>query len=338
MPSELPVTVALYRLGGQASWRELGEVVSRRRLDRALAAGDVVRLARGRYGLPDLPDATSVAARVGGVVSHLSAAQHHRLSLLSPPAQSFVTVRANAHPDIPHGVRVFWRTLGSHDVDGRVTTALRTVLDCAADLSFPEALAVADQALKFGLVTADALSAAALAWAGRRRSAVLTVARHADGRAAGPFESALRALAVEAGCHDFEPQVKIRAGRRRFRVDLADRRRRIVLEADSFEWHGDRKALRRDCRRYDELVRAGWVVLRFAWEDVMGDPGWVAAVIRDVVRARREECQRSCCVTRARRQRHSSPSERLGAQNSTVANEPTRRKPTRSYAATARRL
>lgn len=338
MPSELPVTAVLYRLGGQASWRELDEVVSRRRLDRALAAGDVVRLARGRYGLPELPDATSVAARVGGVVSHLSAAQHYRLSLLSPPVQSHVTVRANAHPDIPDGVRVSWRTLGSSDVDGNVTTALRTVLDCAADLSFPEALAVADQALKFGLVTAEALSTAASRWAGRRRAAVLAVARHADGRAAGPFESALRALAVEAGCPDFEPQVEIRAGRRRVRVDLADRRRRIVLEADSFEWHGDRKALRRDCRRYDELVRAGWVVLRFAWEDVMGDPGWVAAVIRDVVRAGREECQRSCCVTHRRQRRHSSPSERQGGQKSTVANEPTRRKPTRSYAATARRL
>jgi very-short-patch-repair endonuclease len=66
------------------------------------------------------------------------------------------------------------------------------------------------------------------------------------------------------------------------RVDLGDRRRRIALEADSFEYHGTRRALRDDCRRYDELARAGWTVLRFAWEHVVGDPRWVASVVTDV--------------------------------------------------------
>lgn len=58
------------------------------------------------------------------------------------------------------------------------------------------------------------------------------------------------------------------------RPDLVDVELRTVLEADSFAWHGDRTALRRDARRYDQFVVAGWLVLRFAYEDVMSDPRW----------------------------------------------------------------
>ena len=39
-------------------------------------------------------------------------------------------------------------------------------------------------------------------------------------------------------------------------------RRRLILEADSFEWHGSRRALVRDARRYNNFVIAGWLVLR----------------------------------------------------------------------------
>ena len=63
------------------------------------------------------------------------------------------------------------------------------------------------------------------------------------------------------------------------RPDLVDEDLRIVLEADSFEWHGKRASLRRDCRRYNLLVVDGWLVLRFAWEDVMHDQEFVRAVL-----------------------------------------------------------
>ncbi|MCW2843636.1 MAG: hypothetical protein JWN22_1552, partial [Nocardioides sp.] len=66
------------------------------------------------------------------------------------------------------------------------------------------------------------------------------------------------------------------------RPDLVDERLRIVVEADSFEWHGKRSALARDARRYNSLVAAGWLVLRFAWEDVIHDPDHVRRVLADV--------------------------------------------------------
>ena len=89
---------------------------------------------------------------------------------------------------------------------------------------------------------------------------------------------------IDAGIDGFRPQVVIDTPGGQFRVDLADEQRRIVIEADSFSWHGDRAALDRDCRRYDELVRAGWTVLRFSWEQVMFDGAWLVAVVRDVVK------------------------------------------------------
>jgi hypothetical protein len=42
-----------------------------------------------------------------------------------------------------------------------------------------------------------------------------------------------------------------------------------------------------DCRRYDELVIAGWLVLRFAWEHVMFEPEWVRHTIQGAIALRR---------------------------------------------------
>lgn len=74
-------------------------------------------------------------------------------------------------------------------------------------------------------------------------------------------------------------------------VDLADERLRIVIEADSFEFHGDRQLFDRDCRRYDELVADGWLVLRFSWEQVMTRPVWVRQMLLAAVAQRAGLCR-----------------------------------------------
>jgi very-short-patch-repair endonuclease len=101
----------------------------------------------------------------------------------------------------------------------------------------------------------------------------------------------LRATALDVEGLSVRPQVRIG----QVRPDLVDEELRIVLEADSFEWHGSRSALRRDARRYNLLIIDGWLVLRFAWEDVMFDQSYVRAVLVNVV-ARRTQvgCGCSC--------------------------------------------
>lgn len=180
-----------------------------------------------------------------------------------------------------------WADLRADERCGTVTSPVRTVLDCAMSLPFPEALAVADSALRLRLVAPDDLRAVARARRGPGRARVAAVAEAADARAESPLESAMRAIVITAGVPGFEPQLVIDEDGLRVRSDLGDRSRRIVLEADSFEHHGHRRALVRDCWRYDELTIRGWRVLRFAWEHVMFEPDWVAATVRSLVEADR---------------------------------------------------
>jgi very-short-patch-repair endonuclease len=271
----------LRAMDGRATWGELTSLSTQHTIRIALTRGQIRRVGRGLYALPDLPCHREFAALAGGVLSHLSAALHLGLAVLAAPDAVHVTVPRATHRRPVPGVVLHRSDLPVGAADRVRTGPLRTVLDCAAVLPFAEALAVADSALRDGLVRPETLLAAAETRRGPAARAVRRVAGEANGDAANPFESALRAAVLDAGVTGFRPQQPIRIGRTTRFVDLGDERRRIALEADSFTHHGSRAALRDDCRRYDELVRAGWTVLRFAWEHVVLDPEWVGAVVRD---------------------------------------------------------
>lgn len=256
--------------GGQAPAADVVAFAGRHRLRQAIADGRLIRARRGVYALPGLPEAVHIAAGLGGVVSHVSAAELTGLDVVRRNALVDVTLprgaRARGHPSAV----VHWtRHLDAQDVDAGVTSPLRTVLDCAATLPFAEALAVADSALAHRFVRQQELVEAAKRRGGPQRGRCLRVARLADHRAENPFESVLRAIVIETGLTGFEPQVRIQLAGRVHHADLADVRRRLVLEADSFAHHGTRAALVRDCDRDNELVVAGWSLLRFSYEHVM---------------------------------------------------------------------
>jgi very-short-patch-repair endonuclease len=192
-------------------------------------------------------------------------------------------------PEARAGIQLIWRDLGDHDVEGLCTTREKTLEICGRRLPFDEALAVFDSALRHGFSRTE-LGRLSESARGPGSARLRRVAGLADHRAANPFESVLRAIALDVPGLRVEPQVRIRGELGLdVRPDLMDRRRRIVLEADSFGWHGDRSALRRDSRRYDLLVVNGWVVLRFSWEDVMHDQAWVRTVLASAVE-RTERC------------------------------------------------
>lgn len=236
-----------------------------------------MRLTRGSYALPTADKALTAARAMSGVTSHLSAAAYWGWAVKAPPAQPDVTVPAKRRvpPKRRDGVTLHWRDLSPTDVDGRVTSPVRTVLDCARDLPFDEALAVADSALRSGGLSRDDLMAAAGVAPSRGRQRCLRVARYADERAANPFESVLRAIALDVSGLDLVPQVELDLDVLRCRPDMVDRHRKVVVEAESWEFHGHRSALRKDCRRYTVLALHGWLVLRFSWEDVMFQPRFV---------------------------------------------------------------
>ncbi|WP_344178434.1 type IV toxin-antitoxin system AbiEi family antitoxin domain-containing protein [Kribbella lupini] len=272
----------LAQRGGTATFSDLLAVVTAHAVRKALAAGSVRRVAKGVYALPEAPSALTAARSQGGVVSHLSAAQHWGMGVISVPSLPHVTIpldrarRRAGLPCVPH-----W---GDSPAIDDVTTPVRTVLDCARTLSLTEGLAVADSALRLDLVDRDDLEAAAMRLTGPHRRRVQRVVALADHRAESVLESALRAILIDARIEGFEPQVVVRDEGFSARVDLGDRLRRIALEAEGFEFHGTRKALVNDCRRQVNLVLRDWLVLRFSWEDVMLDREWVIEAVREVLR------------------------------------------------------
>lgn len=267
----------LIRLGGATDHRTLLQATSRRKLRTALAQGEVVRVGHGRFALPTADEGLKAAARLSGVASHLSAAAHHGWKLAHRPERPSVIVPRNrklpAHRR--SGVDVRWRDLAEHEWHGLVTEPHRTVIDCAKDLPFPDALAVADSALRSRAVDPDRLEQLALLLPSNGRTQALRVVAEASPLAANPFESALRAIALDVPGLDLRPQVWIQERGFSGRPDLVDRDRRLVVEAESFEFHGRRKALHRDCERYNALVLRGWTVVRFSWEHVMLEPDYV---------------------------------------------------------------
>lgn len=277
-------------MGGVATRGALVRATSRAAFERACAEGVLVRVARGRYALPAADEALVAATRLSGAVSHASAALLHGWAVLHTPLAPHVTLPKGRTVAGARrvGVTVHRTDLGPDDVVDRVTSPDRTLVDCLRDPAPCAALAVADSALRAGYPKAR-LRALARDLRGPGSAGARWAAEHADARAANPFESALRAIALEVVGLTVAPQVSVRDGRRFLgRPDLVDQRLGIVLEADSFEWHGGRHALARDARRYNQLVVHGWLVLRFSWEDVMFHPADVRTVIEAAVAARTE--------------------------------------------------
>lgn len=301
----------LVRVGGIADGASLVKASSEATLRAAVAQGVVARIRHGRYALaetidPRLGDRTlarswadwdegttleetaalqvrhGIALACGGVLSHRCAAAHHGWPLLREPDPLEIALPPGYRQATALGVSIVVRRrrLTRDERTSGVRAPMATVLDCARDLPFVEALAVADAALRSGEVGSIGLRSAAATLGGPGSASARRVARFADGRAANPFESALRGVLLDVRELTLEPQHEIGDGLDA-RVDLADRALRIVAEADSYEFHGTPEAFAKGMARYAELAGRDWLILPFTLRKVLDDPGWV----RDMGRA-----------------------------------------------------
>lgn len=167
----------------------------------------------------------------------------------------------------------------------RVTSFWETVYDCLVVMRFPNALAVADSALRLrGLSRDEARDELRRRFAGRRLvSRVLNVLRWADGRSENGGESIARARMIELGFSEPDLQVAfedpLRPGRW-FRVDFVWRDASGGLVFGELE--GDRKyrdeeflegrtpfqKKREEQERSDRLSHYRAVMLRFRFEEL----------------------------------------------------------------------
>ena len=72
----------------------------------------------------------------------------------------------------------------------------------------------------------------------------------------------------------------------RFRLDFAYPDAKIAIEADSIKWHFGVDAWHRDRARSTQLAAAGWIVLRFTWQDLVNRRGWITGCIRAALQGR----------------------------------------------------
>jgi hypothetical protein len=162
-----------------------------------------------------------------------------------------------------------WRFGGYAVVD-----LVPALVQALPELSRENAVAVLDDVLHRGLLTARGLDQVRLNLHGRRGSrAVAGWLQLVDARAESPLETLARLRCVDAGLSPDELQVEIRSagGRLLGRGDLGWRLRGgrwLIAEIDGREFHEAPDAMLRDRARQNALIASGQVeLLRFTSDD-----------------------------------------------------------------------
>jgi len=152
---------------------------------------------------------------------------------------------------------------------------------CSGD----EAVAIVNSAIRADDFTQAEVQLIAEQTKGRGRRRICEVAAAVTGQCANPFEAVLYAQALLIPGLNVRPQfpVPVPGTTQTLHPDVCDPVRGIVIEAESFEWHGKTAQLTRDCRRYNTLTLLFWYVIRFSWWQVMFDPAYVQRVLVEVV-------------------------------------------------------
>lgn len=268
-------------------------------IQRRIKRGDWLIVLPGTYRLSGAPVtwhqrvmAAVLWAGPGAVASHRTAAALQGLPGFPPTTVIEVTTsrRLSAPGIIVHRCRLEARIDVSTISGIPVTSPHRTIIDLCAVTSVVKAERALDAVLVRGLGEVSFIwrQLNRLGSVGRRGCAQLRsmLAERSERlhHSGSDSETALHQLLRKAGIGGWAPQVEIfDADEFVARPDVVFQELGLVIEVDSWSWHADKKRRREDVRRQNRLERLGWTVLRFFWEDVMHDPGYVLDEIRKVL-------------------------------------------------------
>lgn len=248
-------------------------------VERRVRRGSLMRVRRAVFVVAGSPGtfeqlvlAAVLAAGPAAVASHTTAAVLWDLPLVQHEVLEVTTSRR--HWARMSGVRAH-RTvafLGCEHTVHRgipVATVARTLVDLSGWLSTAQLGRMTDHAMRDGTLRLDDLRKciAGLPPApGRHPTRIKRVLqRRLDGY--DPGESGLemrfaRAI-VGGGLPEPVQQHPVSVGSRNYRIDLAYPDQKIAIEIDGWEYHRNRSAFDDDRSRANDLVVAGWHVLRF---------------------------------------------------------------------------
>lgn len=262
----------------------------------------LTRVSQGTYivgrASPTVLLTAALAALPSAAACHHWAATEHRLPL-PPGGEVSVMLDGRTRRRI-HGVRIrYTRWLPPDDVTVgpsglRVTTVARTICDLAGELPPARTSHLIEHAVLAGLMTPGQFQACAVAWCRRGRSGS-SVIRRLDHELlddqpvpASVLEHRAFALFLRAGLTGWVTQYTPPwyDGVRGI-VDAAWPERRVIVELDGRRWHATAQALGDDRQRDRAAVLAGWVTVRFSWQEIVHRPDTVITELQAVLAARR---------------------------------------------------
>lgn len=170
------------------------------------------------------------------------------------------------------------------------TNPMRTVVDLGAVCPRAVVVDAVERGLVVRLFTIVALEAMVFDVAQRGRNGVGVLRRVLDDRALkaarpdGLLEPRMARLFRRFDLPPYAFQHRVfDADGEIGRIDFALVMHRIAIEVDGFEAHGTPEAMADDFVRQNRLIAAGWIVLRFTWNQVVRQPRKVAEAIRAVL-------------------------------------------------------
>jgi REase_MTES_1575 len=279
-----------YGLAGLAQLEAAG--VRRHHVERRIQSGHLERVRPAVFVVAGSPPsfeqtvlATVLSAGPHAVASHTTAAVLWDLPLVQHEVLEITTSRE--HWARLRGVRAH-RTIAflscEHDVRKQipVTTVARTLVDLSGTFSVAQLGRMADRAMRKGTLRLEELRRCVTGLPPARGRHPTRIERVLSRRLPGydPGDSGLemrfaRAI-VGGGLPEPVQQHPVSVGERRYRIDLAYPELKIAIEIDGWEYHSSRSAFDDDRNRANDLVVAGWHVLRFT--SSMGDAQAVATV------------------------------------------------------------
>lgn len=270
-------------------------------IESRLASGRLLRVRPRVYMIPGVAQTFELAVlaavlSVGPdtVASHASAAALWDLPFVEPEDLELTTARpkwGRLSGVQSHRTVAFLQC--EHTVRRRipVTTVARTIVDLSGRFSVVQLGRITDYALRKGKLRLRDLCrcAAGLPPApGRRTKRIDAVLkRRLPGFEPGDSDLEMRFVRalIAGGLPELTQQHRVTIGARRYRIDLAYPDKKVAVELDGWDTHRTRSAFDEDRARANDLVVAGWHVLRFT--STMSDDQAVATV-----RAALERCHK----------------------------------------------
>ena len=261
--------------------------VSRKWMRRRLETGEWTRLHRGVFklganssNLDEMEMAAMLAAGDGAVLSHLSAARRLGLDVPSHPCVQITIPASRRTPKLGRAQVCRSRRLSESHISRRghfrVTHLARTMVDLASVLDKVWLRAALDSALRQRRTNLAWIHRALNTYGkGRRGVACLRKLVSEHQREDEVPDSVLESMGLElAHATKRKPKLhwRILEGAQLIaEVDFAWPEVRLCVELDGWTQHRTRAAFVRDRARDRALLRLGWVVLRFTWQDVVED-------------------------------------------------------------------